>query len=83
LNYPITQAETDVNSMIVKLREIFGYSGSKVELFNDLDGHNVYSINTYYSMGKTTMKRLKQIKAKITFIDFDKDGLRVLVEVKN
>ncbi len=73
----------DVENMISQLSDIFGKSGSKVELFNDLDKVCIYSINTYYSITKTTLKRLRSIKAKITFIDFNKDGLRVLVELKN
>ena len=73
----------DVDDMILKLKDIFGNSASKVDLFNDLDKYCIYSIDTYYSVNKNTLKRLKQIKAKITFIDFNKDGLRILVEIRN
>jgi hypothetical protein len=69
--------------MIEKLREIFGYSASKVDLYNDLPKVCIYSINTHYSIGNNTIKQLRKIKAKIKFIDYDQKGLRLLVEVKN
>lgn len=74
---------SQVETTIKKLSDIFGDSGSKVELFNDLDKVCIYSINTHYSINKNTLKQLKPIKAKITFIDFDQNGLRLLVEVRN
>ena len=74
---------SQIEAMIEKLDDIFGNSGSKVELFNDLDKVCIYSINTHYSIGTNTLKQLKPIKAKITFIDFDQNGLRLLVEVRN
>lgn len=73
----------DIESMISKLEDIFGKSGSKVELFNDLPKYCVYSVNTQYSIGNNTIKQLKPLKAKIKFIDFDQNGLRLLVEVRN
>ena len=73
----------DIESMISKLSDIFGNSESKVELFNDLDKVCIYSINTHYSIGNNTIKALRKIHAKIKFIDYDQQGLRILVEVRN
>ena len=73
----------DIDCMIYQLSDIFGKSGSKVELFNDLDKVCIYSVNTHYSIGNKTIKELRDIKAKIKFIDYDQNGLRLLIEVKN
>lgn len=77
----ITDQQIDL--MIEKLKEIFGYSASKVELFNDLPKVCIYAINTKYSIGNNTLKQLRKIKARVKFIDYDNNGLRLLVEVNN
>ena len=76
----ITQQTVD--QTIEALKDLFGFSASKVELYNDLPKSCIYSINTKYSIGKTTMVNLKAIKGKIVFIGFDNDGLRLLVEIQ-
>ena len=77
------QTIEQVNQNIDFLQSVFGRSGSKVVLFNDMPNYCIYAVNTYFSVGKTTMKKLREQKGKIIFIDFDNEGLRLLVQIPN
>jgi hypothetical protein len=79
----MTITEQKIDQTIDQLKDIFGRSASDVKLFNDLPKYCIYAINTHYSIGKNTLKQLRKIKGKLTFIDFDNKGLRLLVEIKN